>query len=177
MVWIPLLFNHPLLIGHLLLIKLLISLRHQSTTFLLSRSWYECSLGILHEDQIGNLLMHPWNRAHQWVESNQLSMVAVEITKGIIERTARSDIGLNRASIREPAQFGGSLGIAGSTHASPILRGFIESKHPRTGTWLTFGLTCYHCVVPPYELRTDPGKSQSEIPVAVVGPLLFHTAL
>lgn len=50
--------------------------------------------------------------------SNQ-TMVAAEITKGIIERIARSDIGLSRAGIRELAQFGGSLGIAGQlTHLS-----------------------------------------------------------
>lgn len=96
------------------------------------------------------------------LDSYQLSMVGVEIIKGTVERAAKSQVGLRRSHIQGPAQFGVSLGLEGLAHSSSTFGGFVELKRPDTGVWVTFGLTCYHCVVPPWEKRTDPSESHRE---------------
>lgn len=102
------------------------------------------------------------------LDSYRLPMVGVEIMKGTVKRATKSPVGLHRSYIQGPAHFGASLGLEGLTHASSTFGGFVELKHPDTGEWVTFGLTCYHCVVPPLE----KSKSQCESPV-VTEFLLF----
>lgn len=93
-------------------------------------------------------------------------MVAVEITTGVVQRAGPSQVGLNRGSIAGPAQFGGSLGVAGLPHTSSTFGGFVELRSSRTGEWLIFGLTCYHCVVLPAEERViEMELTDRELPV------------
>ena len=92
----------------------------------------------------------------------QLPMVAVEMLKGALERTGDSYPGdLNPNDIKGPARIGGSLGSSEVKHSSSTFGGFIDLKCPQTGLWKMFGLTCYHCVVPPEEHRSkDMVKSK-----------------
>lgn len=92
----------------------------------------------------------------------QLPMVAVEILKDTLERTGDSYPGdLNSNDIKGPARIGGSLGSSEVKHSSSTFGGLIDLKCPQTGLWKMFGLTCYHCVVPPEEHRSkDMVKSK-----------------
>lgn len=100
------------------------------------------------------------------------------ITTGVVQRAGPSQVGLNRGSIAGPAQFGESLEVAGLPHASSTFGGFVELKSPRTGQWLVFGLTCYHCVVPPAEECVTMGLIDRELPVNFkTCDCLFHMPL
>ena len=83
------------------------------------------------------------------LDSYQLSMVAVEIVKGTIERAAKSQIELRRSHIQRPDEFDSSLGLEGLVHASSIFGGFVQLKRPDT-------------MLPLWKKRTGPSMVQCE---------------
>ncbi|KAJ0422476.1 hypothetical protein BJY00DRAFT_77636 [Aspergillus carlsbadensis] len=78
----------------------------------------------------------------------ELPMVAVSIFKDIIQRGFKSPVEtLTEESLHGPALLGRSLGPAGEDNGTGTLGGFLNLKDP-AGKWHTFGLTCFHCILP-----------------------------
>lgn len=86
-----------------------------------------------------------------------LSMVAVKIVKAEVVRSSS----FNCDVVRGPALLGQSLSPHGNKIASGTLGGFVQLKYPKSNHWDTFGLTCFHCVLPrDSNLPADLGSSE-----------------
>ncbi|KAL5342239.1 hypothetical protein BJX70DRAFT_410892 [Aspergillus crustosus] len=79
-----------------------------------------------------------------------LGQVAVSIVKDLVSRhVVRPVDNLNLDVFKGPAKVGQSLGPGNQNRLSGTFGAFIQLKHHERETWHTYGLTCYHCVVPP----------------------------
>ena len=93
------------------------------------------------------------------LESEYWYEVAVEIGRGRIWQGAVADG--NRQLLdperdwKIPAQMGRSLGRRDTLKKSGTLGGFIEILPLDTDEWKRYGLTCFHCVLPPTEIPTS----------------------
>ncbi|KAJ6037290.1 hypothetical protein N7540_001569 [Penicillium herquei] len=75
--------------------------------------------------------------------------VAVEIVKDEIRQDPSKTGDLNRVLLTSGmAKVGQSIAPSRNTKESWTLGGFIQLLNPDDNLWHTFGLTCYHCVVP-----------------------------
>ncbi|KAJ5630018.1 hypothetical protein N7528_003675 [Penicillium herquei] len=82
--------------------------------------------------------------------------VAVEIVKDEIRTDPSTTAGLNRVLLSSGmAKAGQSIAPSRNHKESWTLGGFVELLDPERDRWSTFGLTCFHCVMPDPE-RISP---------------------
>ncbi|MCJ1472744.1 hypothetical protein MMC13_001393 [Lambiella insularis] len=81
------------------------------------------------------------------LDRQHLSYVAVEILRGEIDYSVGDPYILDKGSWETAAKLGRSIGCRGYDKSSGTLGRFLDLKS-RTGEWKTYGLTCFHCVLP-----------------------------
>lgn len=84
------------------------------------------------------------------LENHYLPEVAVKIQRDrIIRDVGTSNFpGMHPDALSGPALVGQSVGRRNHDDRQGTFGGFVEIQHPHSREWITYGLTCNHCVLP-----------------------------
>jgi hypothetical protein len=90
------------------------------------------------------------------LERHTLGMVAVRIVKDkIITNACSFSTAMPLSAVDGPAKVGYSLAPRGYGLASGTFGGYLELRMSKGGSWIPFGITCSHCVLPKEDSSFD----------------------